>query len=118
MTDTNCPNCGAPVDPRARRCPYCETPYPNADLETYEAYFADNTSVEIVVRRLSEAVKMVEADANEVTEWAKNHPETAEQAAATVMNIGRAIESRFADLRETFEYILSSFVDDIKNIFS
>lgn len=25
---TNCPNCGAPVDPAADRCAYCETPYP------------------------------------------------------------------------------------------
>lgn len=27
---TNCPNCGAPVDPSADRCAYCETPYPSA----------------------------------------------------------------------------------------
>lgn len=25
---TNCPNCGAAVDPEADRCAYCETPYP------------------------------------------------------------------------------------------
>lgn len=25
---TNCPNCGAVVDPAADRCAYCETPYP------------------------------------------------------------------------------------------
>lgn len=25
---TNCPNCGAVVDPAANRCAYCETPYP------------------------------------------------------------------------------------------
>ena len=25
---TNCPNCGAVVDPDADRCAYCETPYP------------------------------------------------------------------------------------------
>ncbi len=24
---TNCPNCGAPIDTRLCRCPYCETPY-------------------------------------------------------------------------------------------
>lgn len=24
---TNCPNCGAPVDPREHTCPYCNTPY-------------------------------------------------------------------------------------------
>lgn len=32
---TNCPNCGAVVDPAATRCAYCETPYPirlRADL--------------------------------------------------------------------------------------
>lgn len=25
---TNCPNCGAVVDPAADRCAYCDTPYP------------------------------------------------------------------------------------------
>lgn len=25
---SNCPNCGAVVDPAANRCAYCETPYP------------------------------------------------------------------------------------------
>lgn len=25
---TNCPNCGAVVDPDADRCAYCGTPYP------------------------------------------------------------------------------------------
>lgn len=24
---TNCPNCAAPTDPRAKECPYCGTPY-------------------------------------------------------------------------------------------
>lgn len=24
---TNCPNCGAPIEPGAARCPYCRTPY-------------------------------------------------------------------------------------------
>lgn len=27
MRDTNCPNCGAPVYPDERKCPYCDTPY-------------------------------------------------------------------------------------------
>ena len=27
MRDTNCPNCGAPVYPDKRKCPYCDTPY-------------------------------------------------------------------------------------------
>lgn len=27
---TNCPNCGAVVDPAADRCAYCDTPYPFA----------------------------------------------------------------------------------------
>lgn len=25
---TNCPNCGAVVEPAESRCPYCGTPYP------------------------------------------------------------------------------------------
>lgn len=28
--ETNCKNCGAPVDLAANKCPYCETPYHNA----------------------------------------------------------------------------------------
>lgn len=27
ITISNCPNCGAPVDIRAEKCPYCDTPY-------------------------------------------------------------------------------------------
>ena len=27
MRDINCPNCGAPVYPDERKCPYCDTPY-------------------------------------------------------------------------------------------
>jgi hypothetical protein len=31
---TNCPNCGAPVDPSADRCAYCETPYQTTQRPT------------------------------------------------------------------------------------
>lgn len=27
ITETNCPNCGAPIDPSLDVCPYCKTPY-------------------------------------------------------------------------------------------
>lgn len=38
---TNCPNCWAPVDIRAEKCPYCDTPYKlkrgkRAELLIYE----------------------------------------------------------------------------------
>lgn len=29
---TNCPNCGAPINPRGSRCEYCGTWYVGADL--------------------------------------------------------------------------------------
>lgn len=43
---TNCPNCGAPIDTRLRRCPYCETPYIEQNIIRY---FADNAVYETEV---------------------------------------------------------------------
>lgn len=35
---TNCPNCGAPVDPEEKSCPYCETPYTRQAAASCNAY--------------------------------------------------------------------------------
>lgn len=43
---TNCPNCGAPIDMRLRRCPYCETPYIEQNIIRY---YADNAVYETEV---------------------------------------------------------------------
>lgn len=43
---TNCPNCGAPIDMRLRRCPYCETPYNEQNIIRY---YADNAVYETEV---------------------------------------------------------------------
>lgn len=32
---TNCPNCGAPIEPISSKCPYCDTPYTLKLLETF-----------------------------------------------------------------------------------
>lgn len=33
MERTNCPNCGAVMEPAETRCPYCGTPYPRPKRE-------------------------------------------------------------------------------------
>ena len=43
---TNCPNCGAPIDTRLCRCPYCETPYNEQNIIRY---YADNAVYETEV---------------------------------------------------------------------
>lgn len=45
---TNCPNCGAPVELKASKCPYCETPYPQSEREGVritQTLYADNLPV-------------------------------------------------------------------------
>lgn len=51
MSETNCENCGAPIDTSLMKCPYCETPYPGTQAETY-IFYADNIPVEVVVRSI------------------------------------------------------------------
>lgn len=41
---TNCPNCGAPVDPAADRCAYCGTPYPAA-IDAPFALYLDTQAI-------------------------------------------------------------------------
>lgn len=43
---TNCQNCGAPIDTRLRRYPYCETPYIEQNIIRY---YADNAVYETEV---------------------------------------------------------------------
>ena len=45
---TNCPTCGAPVELKASKCPYCETPYPRSEREGVwitQTLYADNLPV-------------------------------------------------------------------------
>ncbi len=50
---TNCPNCGAVVDPAADRCAYCETPYPiRLRAELYEI----RINAEILARQVAAGI--------------------------------------------------------------
>ena len=49
MRETNCQNCGAPIDDHLIKCPYCETPY---ECDTDEViFYADNNEIMRMKRR-------------------------------------------------------------------
>ena len=51
MSETNCANCGAPIDTSLKKRLYCETPYPGIQVETYT--FCDGSiHVEGIVRSI------------------------------------------------------------------
>lgn len=47
----NCPNCGAPEDLSAYRCPYCGTPYPREkDTDEIVLYADDKPVIRIPIK--------------------------------------------------------------------
>ena len=44
-TNTNCPNCGAPIDIHAEKCAYCDTPYYTFLPTRRTTYYANNRPV-------------------------------------------------------------------------
>ena len=49
---TNCPNCGAPIDYSKEKCEYCGTYYVRYDTE-YDVLYADEKPVLRIPRRLN-----------------------------------------------------------------
>ena len=57
LPETNCRNCGAPIDPRRSRCEYCESIYPwIADTTTERAIlYANDRPIDILCSELNYA---------------------------------------------------------------
>ena len=59
---TNCPNCGAPINPRGSRCEYCGTWISGADLAQGHdiivsgTFYADGEAVLYLTKRIDRAL--------------------------------------------------------------
>lgn len=106
INETKCPNCGAPINPRLYRCPYCETPYPDAEIVTF---WVDNVPVETVVKG---------DPAKAAAEWLNEHPEATEQLAAcadeiaeSTLTFGSAARALGGGLMDIFRSLAQAFKD-------
>lgn len=52
-TMTNCPNCGAVIEPAETRCPYCETPYTQRQLREAAKLFAGPMTAEMLANMVA-----------------------------------------------------------------
>lgn len=92
---TNCPNCGAPIDTRSCKCPYCETPYNEQNIIRY---YADNAVYE------TEVYNPTDRSRSDFEGWMESSPE---QAAERITLASRIVSSFGVGINQLKDIIAS-----------
>lgn len=67
-TNTNCPNCGAPIDIHAEKCAYCDTPYVYISKKRQDDLTSFGTSLAEATAALSAFARCFVMSSNEMRE--------------------------------------------------